>query len=130
MGGMSRRCGADSALWRYSMIITLTPNPAVDVTYAVPELRHGTVHRVEQVTEAAGGKGVNVARVLAQLGEGVRCTGGGRGPRPAAEKGSTAAGCWPHSAGACAAPASWPARWAKTSRIPPPKRTSPRNGHW
>ena len=57
------------------MIITLTPNPAVDVTYAVPELRHGRVHRVEQVTEAAGGKGVNVARVLAQLGEDVRCTG-------------------------------------------------------
>src|SRR5699024_8531366 len=67
--------GADVVLWRCAMIITLTPNPAVDVTYAVPELRHGAVHRVEQVTEAAGGKGVNVARVLAQLGDRVYCTG-------------------------------------------------------
>lgn len=57
------------------MIITLTPNPAVDVTYTVPELRHGQVHRVQQVTEAAGGKGVNVARVLAQLDRAVQCTG-------------------------------------------------------
>ena len=57
------------------MIVTLTPNPAVDVTYIVPELVHGKVHRVQRVTEAAGGKGVNVARVLAQLGEKVRCTG-------------------------------------------------------
>lgn len=57
------------------MIVTLTPNPAVDVTYTVSQLLHGQVHRVQQMTEAAGGKGVNVARVLALVGQQVRCTG-------------------------------------------------------
>ncbi len=57
------------------MIVTLTPNPAVDVTYTVPRLVPGEVHRVQQVVESAGGKGVNVARVLAQLGHGVCVTG-------------------------------------------------------
>lgn len=57
------------------MIVTLTPNPAVDVTYTVPRLSPGEVHRVQQVVESAGGKGVNVARVLAQLGRRVSCTG-------------------------------------------------------
>ncbi|HIZ34609.1 MAG TPA: 1-phosphofructokinase family hexose kinase [Candidatus Ruania gallistercoris] len=57
------------------MIVTLTPNPAVDVTYTVPQLQHGRVHRVQQVVESAGGKGVNVARVLAALGRPVCATG-------------------------------------------------------
>lgn len=48
------------------MIITLTPNPAVDVTYRVPELRVGASHRVEDVRRRAGGKGVNTAGVLAR----------------------------------------------------------------
>lgn len=50
------------------MIITLTPNPAVDVTYRVPELRHGGSHRVRDVRRRAGGKGVNTAGVLARTG--------------------------------------------------------------
>ncbi|WP_022916514.1 1-phosphofructokinase family hexose kinase [Ruania albidiflava] len=62
------------------MIVTLTPNPAVDVTYTVPRLTPGEVHRVQQVVESAGGKGVNVARVLAQVGRGVCCTGFLGGP--------------------------------------------------
>ena len=57
------------------MIVTLTPNPAVDVTYTVPQLQHGRVHRVQQVVESAGGKGVNVARVLAAMGRPVCATG-------------------------------------------------------
>ena len=57
------------------MIVTLTPNPAVDVTYTVPRLAHGQVHRVQQVVESAGGKGVNVARVLASLGRSVCAAG-------------------------------------------------------
>ncbi|UNX55180.1 hexose kinase [Georgenia sp. TF02-10] len=57
------------------MILTLTPNPAVDVTYTLPAVRLGEVNRVTSVTEAAGGKGVNVARVLAQLGHPVTATG-------------------------------------------------------
>lgn len=57
------------------MIVTLTPNPAVDVTYTVPRLAPGQVHRVQQVVESAGGKGVNVARVLTSLGRSVCAAG-------------------------------------------------------
>jgi len=62
------------------MIMTVTLNPALDVTYAVEELVRGREHRVGQVGARAGGKGINVARVLADLGQPVRATGllGGR----------------------------------------------------
>lgn len=52
------------------MILVLTPNPALDVTYEVdgPVPVHGE-QRVQRVRTVAGGKGVNVARVLAELGE-------------------------------------------------------------
>ncbi|GAA1978725.1 hexose kinase [Catenulispora subtropica] len=49
------------------MIVTVTLNPALDITYTVPELRTGTTHR-PQVIAQAGGKGVNVARTLHALG--------------------------------------------------------------
>lgn len=49
------------------MIIAITPNPALDITYTTPELAIGEVSRVE-VRRRAGGKGINVARVLHQLG--------------------------------------------------------------
>ncbi|GAA2089532.1 1-phosphofructokinase family hexose kinase [Kitasatospora saccharophila] len=55
------------------MILTVTPNPALDVTHAVPGFRPRTSHRVAGVAAQAGGKGVNVARVLAALGRPVRC---------------------------------------------------------
>lgn len=58
------------------MILTVTCNPALDVTYDVDEgLTPGAVHRVGRVSERAGGKGVNVARVLHQLGESVHALG-------------------------------------------------------
>ena len=50
------------------MIITVTPNPAWDVTYEVPALVPGAVHRVTKVHRRLGGKGVNVARVLHATG--------------------------------------------------------------
>ncbi|MFF2041539.1 1-phosphofructokinase family hexose kinase [Kitasatospora sp. NPDC058170] len=50
------------------MIVTVTPNPALDITYDLPALRPHTSHRVAAVHEQAGGKGVNVARVLHALG--------------------------------------------------------------
>ncbi|MFJ6897699.1 1-phosphofructokinase family hexose kinase [Streptomyces hokutonensis] len=57
------------------MILTVTLNAALDITYRVRELRpHGT-HRVSEVTERPGGKGLNVARVLAALGHEVTVTG-------------------------------------------------------
>ncbi|TFE30629.1 1-phosphofructokinase family hexose kinase [Cohnella luojiensis] len=49
-------------------ITTVTLNAAIDKTYYVPTLVKGTVMRAESVLSAAGGKGVNVARVLRQLG--------------------------------------------------------------
>lgn len=62
------------------MIVTVTPNPAVDVTYGLDALRPGQVHRVRTVTTRAGGKGVNVARVLARLGTPCEAVGLGSGP--------------------------------------------------
>ncbi|MFJ9892823.1 1-phosphofructokinase family hexose kinase [Streptomyces sp. NPDC091280] len=57
------------------MILTVTLNTALDITYRVRELRpHGT-HRVSEVSERPGGKGLNVARVLAALGHEVTVTG-------------------------------------------------------
>jgi tagatose 6-phosphate kinase len=48
--------------------ITVTPNPAWDVTYEVPALVPGELHRVARVRRRLGGKGVNAARVLSALG--------------------------------------------------------------
>jgi 1-phosphofructokinase/tagatose 6-phosphate kinase len=62
------------------MIVTVTLNAAIDRTLAVPNLRLGRRHRsVEQAT-MAGGKGVNVARVLKCLGQPVIATGLAGGP--------------------------------------------------
>lgn len=57
------------------MILTVTCNPALDVTYTVGSLQPGAVHRVREVTQHPGGKGVNVTRVLHQLGEPVCALG-------------------------------------------------------
>ena len=50
------------------MIVTVTPNPALDITYAVPGVALGESHRVASVSERAGGKGLNVAAVLTSMG--------------------------------------------------------------
>lgn len=50
------------------MILTVTLNLALDVTYHVAGFEPGSATRVEDVARRAGGKGVNVARVLHQLG--------------------------------------------------------------
>ncbi|WP_326667152.1 1-phosphofructokinase family hexose kinase [Streptomyces canus] len=57
------------------MILTVTLNTALDITYRVRSLRPHTSHRVTEVTERPGGKGLNVARVLAALGHEVTVTG-------------------------------------------------------
>nr|WSW67751.1 1-phosphofructokinase family hexose kinase [Streptomyces sp. NBC_00995] len=57
------------------MILTVTLNTALDLTYDVPALvPHGS-HRVTALSERPGGKGVNVARVLAALGHDSVVTG-------------------------------------------------------
>ncbi|MDN5767033.1 MAG: hexose kinase [Humibacillus sp.] len=50
------------------MILTLTPNPAIDITYRIAAVTLGESHRVEHVTERAGGKGINTAAVLTSMG--------------------------------------------------------------
>lgn len=57
------------------MILTVTLNTALDITYRVPALEAHATHRVTEVIERPGGKGVNVARVLAALGHEVTVTG-------------------------------------------------------
>ncbi|MGH3717119.1 MAG: 1-phosphofructokinase family hexose kinase, partial [Micromonosporaceae bacterium] len=57
------------------MILTVTLNAALDVTYDVDRLTPHTTHRVSAVAERAGGKGINVARLLHALGEPVTATG-------------------------------------------------------
>jgi len=57
------------------VILTVTLNTALDLTYRVPALKPHASHRITEVTERPGGKGVNVARVLAALGHEVTVTG-------------------------------------------------------
>ncbi|MFD7321913.1 1-phosphofructokinase family hexose kinase [Streptomyces sp. NPDC059875] len=62
------------------MILTVTLNTALDLTYRVPALTPHASHRVTQVIERPGGKGLNVARVLAALGYETVVTGFAGGP--------------------------------------------------
>jgi tagatose 6-phosphate kinase len=57
------------------VILTVTLNTALDVTYRVASLVPHASHRVSEVRERPGGKGLNVARVLAALGHEVTVTG-------------------------------------------------------
>lgn len=57
------------------MILTITLNPAVDISYKLEHLSLGALNRIEGVSKTAGGKGLNVARVLHQLGEDVSASG-------------------------------------------------------
>lgn len=50
------------------MIITVTLNPAIDQTIEVDHLMEGDANRVLSIHWGIGGKGVNVARVLKELG--------------------------------------------------------------
>ena len=57
------------------MILTVTLNPAVDKTYTAGELITGHVNRMRTVMSIAGGKGINVTKVLRQYGYPVCATG-------------------------------------------------------
>jgi 1-phosphofructokinase family hexose kinase len=63
------------------VIVTVTPNPALDLTYQIPELRAGETLRVPAPAARAGGKGVNVARVIRQAGREARAVLTAGGPR-------------------------------------------------
>jgi 1-phosphofructokinase family hexose kinase len=62
------------------MILTVTLNAALDRTLSVPNFQAGRRHRASDALTLPGGKGVNVARALRNLGQPVIATGlaGGR----------------------------------------------------
>jgi tagatose 6-phosphate kinase len=57
------------------MILAVTMNPSVDISYPIHNFKVNDVNRVETVMKTAGGKGLNVARVVNQMGEDVLTTG-------------------------------------------------------
>lgn len=62
------------------MILTVTMNPSIDISYPLDLLQLDTVNRVAEVSKTAGGKGLNVTRVLSEIKDPVAATGllGGR----------------------------------------------------
>ena len=76
--------------------LTVSCNPAVDTTYLLDRFEAGAINRVDRVLPAPGGKGNNVARVLAALGRKPTATGflGGRAGQ-SIEDGLRAAGVQP-----------------------------------
>lgn len=56
-------------------VLTVTLNPAIDQTLSIPGFAAGRVNRVAESRSDAGGKAVNVASVLADLGVEVTATG-------------------------------------------------------
>lgn len=66
--GTSRGCPAPRA-------ITVTLSPAWDLTISTQHLDPGASHRIEPAVGRLGGKGVNVARVLAGIGIGAYVQG-------------------------------------------------------
>lgn len=57
------------------MIVTVTMNAAIDKTYIAPGFQPGSLYRLNDMYTYAGGKGINVARVIQTLGEEVVATG-------------------------------------------------------
>lgn len=57
------------------MILTVTMNPSVDISYRLDTLNINDVNRTSEVLKTAGGKGINVARVATQLGQKTTATG-------------------------------------------------------
>ena len=57
------------------MIYTLTLNPSMDYVVRLDRLAAGTINRSSEEEFYAGGKGINVSLVLAQLGMGSTATG-------------------------------------------------------
>lgn len=57
------------------MILTVTMNPSIDISYPLDKFVLDKVNRVKQVTKTPGGKGLNVTRVIHDLGSEVTATG-------------------------------------------------------
>src|SRR4051794_6955051 len=57
------------------MILTITLNPAIDISYQIPSFQFNESNRSSFTSKTAGGKGLNVTRVLQCLDLPVRATG-------------------------------------------------------
>jgi len=57
------------------MIITITLNPSVDICYYLVEFKSDDINRCSNYIKTAGGKGINVSKVLRDLGCEVVATG-------------------------------------------------------
>ncbi|WP_300409422.1 hexose kinase [Lagierella sp.] len=57
------------------MIVTVTANPSIDISYRLKALKIDGVNRTSEISKTPGGKGLNVTRVLKQLGAEVLPTG-------------------------------------------------------
>jgi 1-phosphofructokinase family hexose kinase len=58
-----------------AQLVCVALSPSIDVTYVVPQLVPGTIHRLPEVYRVPGGKGFNVARAAHTLGATVVATG-------------------------------------------------------
>lgn len=57
------------------MILTITMNPSIDISYPLPHFQIDSTNRVTGTRKTPGGKGLNVTRVLHQLGDDVMASG-------------------------------------------------------
>lgn len=57
------------------MLLTVTLNPSVDISYTLEQFKIDGVNRATHVSKTAGGKGLNVTRVLHDMNEPVIATG-------------------------------------------------------
>lgn len=57
------------------MILTVTMNPSIDMSYPIDHLKIDDVNRVKDVSKTAGGKGLNVSRVINLMGKDITATG-------------------------------------------------------
>ena len=75
-----RADGGACATLSGAMVLTVTLNAALDVTYELEHVEWGEANRVGRVHARAGGKGINVARTLQQLGREALVCGPAGGP--------------------------------------------------
>jgi 1-phosphofructokinase family hexose kinase len=57
------------------MILTVTLNPALDITLTLNEFKPHDTNRIQTIQTDAGGKGINLSRVAAELGSPTTATG-------------------------------------------------------